>query len=309
MAVAKDRDGRRCRSGIYTWRAHGRRSATPSAAARVPRAAGVDAHLPRRLARRRRSRARGRLQRRQARRAHATPHPAVLRQGDRAPVRHRPRDQLPRPLAGYRGPARRRRLGREPAAASYGFSRRAADVLRRHPRPRDRGARQPRRDGSAHRAGEPPGAARDRRAGPPGQPRRLSGRGRQRLGHRRAPRARARPRQRVALAPDRPRLDRRRGLRRPRGCALRPEPAVRRPDRRARQPRLDRLRRLAAHPVRRATRRASRARRSWPRPTSPSRSRQASSPSGPGRSRSSSTSRSRSASSSRLRSSRAACPR
>ena len=159
------------------------------------------------------------------------------------------------------------------------------------------------------RAGEPPGPARHRHPCASGQPGRLSGRGRQRLGHGRAPRAGARPRQRVALAPDRPRLDRRRSLRRPRGRPLRPEPGLRRPDRRARQPRLDRLRQARRASSSRATRRASPARPSWPRPTSPSRSRRASSHSGRGPSRSSSTSRSRSASSSRLRSSRAACPR
>ena len=210
-------------------------------------------------------------------------------------------------VAGHRRTAQRRRVGRE-SARELRLHRRTADVLGRHPRPGHGGAREHRRDRAAHRAGECPGAAGDRRARAPRQPGRLAGRGRQRLRHRRPPRARPRPRQRVALAPDRPRLDRRRRLRGTRGRAFRPEPAAtpagsRRSSTSTRS--APAARRASSSPP---IRRACRARRSWPPSTSPSRRKPASSRSAPERSPSSSTSPSRSASSSRRRSSPAAFP-
>ena len=83
------------------------------------------------------------------------------------------------------------------------------------------GAGQPRRRRAAHRAGEHPVEPGRRRHGPSRQRRPLPGRQRQRIGDRRAAGAGARPRKRLALAPDRPRLHRRRRVRRPRRRPLR----------------------------------------------------------------------------------------
>ena len=105
---------------------------------------------------------------------------------------------------------------------------RAADVFGRDPRLGHGRADQPRGGAASHRADSFQASARNRGARPPRQHRHVTRCRRQCLRHRRAARACPRPRQCLARAPDHPRLDRRRSLRRPRSRSFRTERTGRR---------------------------------------------------------------------------------